>query len=61
MNAFILGMMYSTTNYVISKITEQEDSVLNSVAAGTITGVMYKSTGWINISAHHHHHLCSLY
>ena len=40
-----LGIMYSTTSYILSRVTEQEDSILNSVAAGTITGVMYKSTG----------------
>lgn len=37
--------MYSTTNHILSRVTDQEDSVLNSVAAGTITGVIYKSTG----------------
>ena len=59
MNAFVLGMMYSTTNFVISKVTEQEDSVLTSVAAGTITGVMYKSTGGL-ILALHYYNLFSL-
>ena len=37
--------MYSATNHILSRVTEQEDSILNSVAAGTITGVIYKSTG----------------
>jgi len=40
--------MYSATNHILSRVTDQEESVLNSVAAGTITGAMYKSTGWFN-------------
>ena len=39
--------MYSATNHILSRVTEQEDGILNSVAAGTITGVIYKSTGGV--------------
>ena len=39
--------MYSVTNHILSRVTKQEDNVLNSVAAGTITGVIYKSTAGV--------------
>ena len=45
--------MYSTTNHILSRITEQEDSVLTSVAAGTLTGVIYKSTGGLIVMLYH--------
>jgi len=42
---FITGLIYSTTNHILCRVTEQEDSMINSVAAGTLTGALYKSTG----------------
>lgn len=42
--------MYSTTNHILSRVTEQEDSILNSIAAGTVTGAIFKSTGDLDIS-----------
>ena len=42
-----IGIMYSATNHILSRVTEQEDGILNSVAAGTMTGVIYKSTGGV--------------
>ena len=42
---FIPGLIYSTTNHILCRVTEQEDSMINSVAAGTLTGALYKSTG----------------
>lgn len=42
--------MYSTTNHILSRVTEQEDSILNSIAAGTVTGAIFKSTGDLDVS-----------
>ncbi|XP_065910216.1 uncharacterized protein [Dysidea avara] len=43
-NLAVLGLIYSTTNHILCRVTEQEDSMINSVAAGTLTGALYKST-----------------
>lgn len=43
---FLLALLYSAFGVVIEKTRGAEDD-LNTVAAGTMTGMLYKSTGML--------------